>query len=1124
MLQILLLHVAAALVAPVLVRRWGRRMFAVLALAPASAAVWALTLTSDVLAGRTWVQSIPWVPGLDLTIDFRIDTLSWFMVLIVGAVGALVLLYCAWYFAESATGKPRFAGVFVAFAGAMLGLVSTDSTLLLYVFWELTTVFSYLLIGHYFERKVSRRAAMQAIIVTTFGGLVMLAGIILLGEAPGGSYSLSALAAAPPALTGVTSTAIVCVLVGAVSKSALVPFHFWLPSAMAAPTPVSAYLHAAAMVKAGVYLVARLAPGFATWDAWSWPLLVLATITLLLGGYRALRQWDLKLVLAYGTVSQLGLLILLVGQSDRAVALAGIAMLGAHAMFKASLFLVVGIVDAATGTRDIHQLSGLRRTMPFLAVVAALAIASMIGIAPFAGYVAKEAALEGLWHGVTLDGAPTSVALLAVVVLGSVLTVAYGLRFWWGAFSTKRGLSDNEVDREAWPMFLPPTVLALGGLAAGLVPGLGERLLGPYAETYPTGSAGHLVLWGGFGVPLLLTVVILASGAALFWFGGRDSRLQAHDAFVLDAEDTYRRFMRRLDRGAGFLTSLTQRGSIPVYLSVILVTATVATGTAMLLGHGGGASIGSVRLWDSPVQLVVGVFVVVAGIAAARSRRRLKAVLLLGISGYGVAVLYELHGAPDLALTQVLVETVTLVVFVLVLRRLPAYFSNRPLASSRWFRAALGIAVGTVISIGVLVAAQARVAQPVSVDFPDEAYAWGNGRNIVNVTLVDIRAWDTMGEISVLLVAATGVASIVFLRVRTARVERAADAGDARGAVWSESAHGSPALARLGEAGGQDLVGNAAPRAPYGVGSPGRRGSGYDGEPASSARSRPGDDHAHDGEHWSDAQVADDSGVGLVGPRRADSRAEDEPGAAGGLNPDGLPSDASDGARSTAGSLGATLRNQRWLSAGATLAPQRRSVILEIATRLLFHTMVVFSVFLLFSGHNAPGGGFAGGLVAGIALVLRYLAGGRYELGEAAPVNAGFLLGSGLFLSVGAGLVPLLFGGSMLESAVVTFDAGPFGEIKLVTTLFFDIGVYLVVIGLVLDVLRSLGAEIDRQGEQEGISAPDIAHDAIRDGAAARVPVAVGAGGSGSGPHGGLDDGPGGSGGSSGHGSGGERA
>ncbi|ACQ82060.1 NADH dehydrogenase (quinone) [Beutenbergia cavernae DSM 12333] len=978
MLQLLTVHLAVALVGPVLVRLWGRRMFAVLALAPLSATVWALAQTPAVMAGDAPVVTTSWVPALGIDLSFRLDVLGWFMVLIVGGVGALVLLYCAWYFASGASNLPRFAGVFVAFAGAMLGLVTTDNTFALYAFWELTTVFSYLLIGHYFDRKVSRRAAMQAIIVTTFGGLVMLAGLVMLGELPGGSYSLTELVASAPE-SPLLPIAIVCVLVGAVSKSALVPFHFWLPSAMAAPTPVSAYLHAAAMVKAGVYLVARLAPGYSTLPAWQWTLLVLASATMILGGYRALRQHDLKLLLAYGTVSQLGFLILLVGQPSRAVALAGLALLGAHAMFKAALFLSVGIVDAAAGTRDLRQLSGLVRTQPFLAVVAGLATASMIGLPPFAGYVAKEAALEGFVH----DGDPTSIMLLAVVVLGSILTVAYGLRFWWGAFGIKKDLADTEVDREAWPMFAAPTVLAVAGLAAGLVPALGERLLEPFADTYPTGDPGHLTLWGGFGWPVVLTLAVFVLGALLFVARTRVEAAQGRVELVLDADVAYRQTMRRLDRASAYITSFTQRGSLPMYLSIILLTGVVVGGWAALSS---GRTPGPVRPWDTPVQLVVGVIVILGAILAARSRRRMKAVLLLGACGYGVAVLFELQGAPDLALTQVLVETITLVVFVLVLRRLPPYFSNRPLAASRWWRAALGVLVGAFFAFLALIIPTARIEAPISVYFPAEAYEYGYGKNIVNVTLVDIRAWDTMGEISVLLVAATGVASLVFRRLRGGRIERARDvASSDLGGVWAgeESGRLMQQIARL--------------------------------------------------------------------------RGSDAPAAEG-------------------------QRNRQWLTAGATLAPERRSVIFEITTRLVFHTMIVFSVFLLFSGHNAPGGGFAAGLVAGIALVVRYLAGGRYELAEAAPINPGLLLGSGLFLSAGAGLVPVLFGGQVLQSAVLDVDLGPLGELHGSTALFFDIGVYLVVIGLALDVLRTLGAEIDRQGETEGSAAPDVAYDADDDG------------------------------------------
>jgi multicomponent Na+:H+ antiporter subunit A len=992
-LLLLVVHLVAAVVAPVLVRLLGRRAFLVLALVPASAAVWALTQTVAVQAGDVPVEVVRWIPALGLDLAFRLDTLSWLMTLLVGGVGALVLVYCSAYFSPTASGMGRFAAVLTAFAGAMLGLVVADDLLLVYVFWELTTVFSYLLIGHYNDRKASRRAAMQAIVLTTAGGLTMLVGLVLLGESAG-TYRLAELLADPPHGTGVT-VAVVCLLVGAATKSAMIPLHFWLPAAMAAPTPVSAYLHAAAMVKAGIYLVARFAPAYSGLDAWQVVVLTLGCGSLLVGGYRALRQHDLKLVLAFGTVSQLGLLMVLVGFGTRATALAGLAMLGAHAMFKAALFLTVGVVDAATGTRDLRRLSGVGRALPITALAGGLATASMIGLPPFAGYVAKEAALEAI---AAHDGGWAGHVVLGAVVVGSALTVAYGLWFFWGAFATKSvvihppvpdGASAGTVTapdrgapavpatitRPSLVLVWPSLALAALGLAASLLPGLGEHLLSPYADAFP-GESGHLTLWAGVTPTLLTTVGVLLAGALLFRARRPVERFQAALRTGPEADHVYRRFMRRLDDVAADVTALTQRGSLPLYLGGILLVFVVAVGGALLTV---GSLPGSTRAWDHPAQVVLGALVVVSAVLAARARRRLKAVILLGVSGYGVAGLFLLHGAPDLALTQVLAETVTLVVFVLVLRRLPAYFSDRPLAASRWLRLGIGLAVGITVGGLALVVPGARIHVPVSDLFANEAYEFGGGKNIVNVTLVDVRAWDTMGEISVLLVAATGVASLVFLQRRAGAIFRADEANASR-QVW---------------------------------------GGGFD--PAAALR-----------------------------------RPEHAP-----LPP--TPSGAYVGVAHTVRRTGE--RSKEWLRAGRTLAPRRRSVIFEVTTRLLFHTMIVYSAYLLFSGHNAPGGGFAAGLVTGIALVVRYLAGGRYELGEAAPVQPGLLLGSGLFLSAGVGIVALLAGGSVLQSWIVDLHVPLLGTIHLVTSLFFDIGVYLVVVGLVLDILRTLGAEIDRQAE-----------------------------------------------------------
>ncbi|NCD18840.1 MAG: Na+/H+ antiporter subunit A [Actinobacteria bacterium] len=972
MLQLLILHAIAALVAPVLVGWIGRRAFLLLAAVPASAAAWAALNTGAALSGEPPSQTVLWVGGLGMHLQFRLDALSWLMTLIVGGIGALVLVYSAAYFAKGASGLGRFAAVFVAFAGAMLGLVTADNTLLLYVFWELTTISSYVLIGHYHERQASRRAASQAIMVTTLGGLAMLAGLVLLAGSTGGSSTISVLVerartgelgAGDPAF--VVPTAIVLVLAGAVTKSALLPFHFWLPAAMAAPTPVSAYLHAAAMVKAGVYLVARLAPGFGEHGSWRTMVLTLGLGTLLLGGYRALRQHDLKLLLAFGTVSQLGMMIAMVGYGTRAAALAGLAMIAAHSMFKASLFLVVGIIDWSVGTRDMRELSGLGRSMPVVAAAGTLATASMIGLPPFTGYVAKEAALEALAH----DG---DWLVLGILATGSALTVAYGLRFLAGAFGTKAGVARSRCRYQSRLIAVSPVVLALAGLAAGLVPAALEGALAPHADAHP-GAAGHLVLWGGFGVPLLVTVAVLLVGYAMFRAGASIERFQAAVLPVPSADRVYRRSLVVLENLAADVTAVTQRGSLPAYLSIILAVMVVTAGGAAVLE---GALPESVRGADWWGQVAIAAFIAITALLAARSRRRLKAVLLLGASGYGMALLFAAHGAPDLALTQVMVETITLVIFVLVLRRLPTYFSNRPLGGDRYMRMGLGIASGGAVGVMGMVAVAGRTAAPVSEYFPDATYTYGYGRNIVNVLLVDTRAWDTMGEISVILVAATGVASLLFLRDRTGNVDPARNRmrEEREGGVWDD---GTPDLAAR-------MRGWPAGRAPQWLRAPGR--------------------------------------------------------------------------------------GQQWLVGGITLAPRRRSVIFEIGTRLVFHTMVMLSLYLLFAGHNQPGGGFSGGLVAGTALMVRYLAGGRYELGEALPLQAGHLLGGGLVVATSAALVPLAFGGQALQTAVFEFVLPVWGDVKIATALIFDIGVYVLVLGLVLDVLRSLGAEIDRHGEIEGVS------------------------------------------------------
>jgi multicomponent Na+:H+ antiporter subunit A len=961
MLVLVLAHFLAAAVAPALVGILGRRAFLALALVPGVAFVWALTWTGPIAGGAVKTEVVAWVPALNLDLAFALGPLQWVMMLVVTGIGALVLVYCAWYFSADEPGLSPFAGHFVAFAGAMLGLVISDDLLVFYVFWELTTVFSYLLIGHDPTRRASRAAGMQALIVTTFGGLAMLVGILLIGvEAD--TFRISEVLADPPAGSTIT-VAVVLLLLGAISKSALFPFHFWLPGAMAAPTPVSAYLHAAAMVKAGVYLVALTAPAFAGVPGWRGLLLSSGLFTMLLGGWRSLRQRDIKLLLALGTVSQLGFLLVIMSLGTRAAALAGLAMLVAHALFKAALFLVVGIVDHQAGSRDLRELSGVGRSAPVLAGAAVLAGASMAGLPPLTGFVAKEsvygALIDVARHG---DGTGLSQfagwTVLIGVVLGSALTVAYTARFLWGTFATKPGVRRSDMAPIGVGFLAAPVLLAGLSFVLGFLSGAQNTMFGQYADSFPVGGdhAG-LALWHKPGLALALSMTSLAVGLVLFWRRESFAGLQFVLATPWSAERGYLGLMRRLDRVAVEVTGLTQRGSVAIYLSVILVVVVLLPGSAVLA-----ATRGRLELvwWDNPGQLLVAVVVVVAAILTARSRRRLKAVVLVGVTGYGTATLFFLHGAPDLALTQVLVETVSLVVFVLVLRRLPEYFTDRPLTRGRYWRIAIGAAVAAAVAGFMVVSTGARTAVPVSADYPGEAVAYGGGKNIVNVTLVDIRAWDTMGEIAVLVAAATGVASLVFIGTRTSVIRRVHDIS-------------TPVLGQ-----------------------------------------RPA------------------TGAG----------------------------------------------RQVWLPGGVTLTPERRSIIFEVVTRLVFHSIVVFSIYLLLSGHNNPGGGFAAGLVTGLALMVRYLAGGRYELDEAAPVDAGALMGLGLFVATGSGLAPLAFGGAVLQSALVDLHLPLLGDVHLVTSVFFDVGVYLVVVGLLLDLLRSLGSGIDRhilREESPGATKSEVA-------------------------------------------------
>ncbi|MDS0244764.1 Na+/H+ antiporter subunit A [Microbacterium aurantiacum] len=968
MLALLLAFAIVPLLLPLLTAKLGPRVFLVAAALPLAAFAHTVWLGPEVLAGGVPFSSYTWIAPLGIELSMRMDFLSWLMTLIVTGVGALVMIYCRWYFRGKSDGLGQFSAVLLAFAGAMYGLVLTDDLVVLVMFWEITSVLSYLLIGYYNNRAASRRSALQALLVTTLGGLVMLIGVVLLVVESGTTSMTTMLSDAPTGM--VVDVALVLVLVGALSKSAIFPFHFWLPGAMAAPTPVSAYLHAAAMVKAGIYLIARFAPVFAFAPTWRPIVIGLGVFTMLLGGFQALRETDLKRVLAFGTVSQLGFLTVILGFGTRDAALAGLALLLSHALFKSALFLVVGIIDRQLSTRDLRELSGLGRQAPVLATVSIVAVASMVGVIPTLGFVGKETALAALLTEAE-NGSVWGLVALIGILLGSILTAAYGARFVWGAFWSKKRADGGMKPRTEWPtppigFVVSPLVLAGLTVVAGLAAPALDRAFALYADLSPVSSPGiaapeypgYLALWHGLELELFLSLGTIVIGFVVFWLTAR--RDLAARMLPFTAADVYNASLRGIAQLSVWTTSLTQRGSLPIYVGTIFVVLVAAEGTALLASPAWQAELVA---YHTPMQLVVAPIMIAAGLVAVRARKRYTGVVLVSVTGLGMVVIFATGGAPDLALTQILVETVTLIAFALVLRRIPSRMGDHNASVAPITRGVIGGAVGLTMIAIAIVATGARVDPPVSENYPELAYELGHGSNVVNVTLVDIRGWDTMGELSVLVLAATGVASLVFVTHRSDTLSRA--------------------IAPL---------------------------------PAASGRGRRPLVETSEG----------------VQPRET----------------------------------GSTRGRTAWLVGGQKVRPEERSFILEVIVRILFHSIIIVSLYLLFAGHNLPGGGFAGGLVAGMALVMRYVAGGRYELGAAAPTDAGRLLGVGMTIALACAIVPLFFGVAPLTSTWWEAEIPVFGHIEFVTSTLFDVGVYLVVIGLVLDVLRSLGAEVDRQGKQ----------------------------------------------------------
>jgi len=779
------LHLAAAAVCIAAGTRAGRRSLAVAAVPLAVSFGWLVSQAGAVADGATTAQRTAWVPALDLSFDLRLDGFALFGALVVTGIGLLVVAYSASYFrhhdGSTRPDLPRLVGYLVAFAGSMLGLVLADGLLTLFVFWELTSITSFLLIGIDDRRPEARDAARRALLVTGAGGLALLGGLVVLGQATG-DWRLSELDLAGGGVA--IDVGLALLLVGAATKSAQFPTHFWLPGAMAAPTPVSAYLHSATMVKAGVILVARVAPLTEGVGWWRPVAVVLGGLTMLVGGIGALRQYDAKLLLAHGTVSQLGFLVVLMGFGDAETTYAGVAVFLGHALFKAALFLSVGVIDHQCHTRDLRRLGRLHRRLPAVAAVVVVAGASMAGLPPMLGFVAKEEALHALEYG----AAPWGGIALGLVVAGSVLTVAYTVRLWWGLLGSWAPAGDAALDahRPSVAFVAPGVALAVASLVGGLAAGPVGRWVATTAGSLDATAIGlDLYLWGGVNLALALSVVAIVGGLVLARVvvardvssdGGLGADGTLPMAVAARGERAFAATYDATLRGSKRITRVTQSGSLPAYVAIVLVVVVGALVVAAAADGGLGRGPRPLRWADSWLEVAVATVTVGFATAVVLARRRIEAALLLGAVGFGVAATFLVTGAPDLALTQVLVESLSIVLFVLVLRRLPAEFSPAPAWAPRWARAAVALTFGVVVAGFALSVSRSPGGPSVGEEMVATSLSEGGGRNVVNVILVDIRGFDTLGEITVVAVAAVGVVNLVAAARREQRAKRLEDA------------------------------------------------------------------------------------------------------------------------------------------------------------------------------------------------------------------------------------------------------------------------------------------------------------------------------------------------------------
>ncbi len=716
-----------------------------------------LAFGADIGAGRVLTEAFWGSASLGVTGGLRLDGLSFVFALLITGIGALIFLFTQGYFSGDER-RGRLSVILLLFMTAMLGAVTADDVIVLFVFWELTSLTSFLLVGFDHEKLKARKAALQALLVTGGGGLALLAGLILIAMAAG-TTSLSGILASRDAVLAhpAAMPAMLLIILGCFTKSAQVPFHFWLPNAMAAPTPVSAYLHSATMVKLGIYLLARLNPLYQDVELWRDVLTWAGTITAVTGMVLAFRETDLKRVLAYTTVTALGTLTMLIGIAPELSITAAVTFLIVHAFYKAALFMVAGIIDHETGTRDASTLRGLRTAMPVTALAAGLAAFSMAGLPPFVGFVAKELIYEA-----KLELGTTASALIAAGFIVNAATVAIAGVLAWRLFFGAPTATRLKPHDPKPAMLAGPLLLAILGLVAGASPAiLGTAIIDP-AVTAILGRPADvsLKLWHGFNLVLALSAATMALGVLIYLAWERIvPRLKALNFIDRLAPSGF--YDRTLDGVLAFAANTTrviQHGSLRGYVRTLFaVTAGASVFTLMWRGGLAWPQLGSAI----DARIAIAVLLIGGCVAVMAARTSFQAVLALGLVGFSTALVFLTSGAPDVAFTQFAVETLLVVILATALMKLP--LRGRDIRATHEKAFDLVVALGCGIAIAAILAAV--LASPfdprLSLWFGEQSVPAAHGRNVVNVILVDFRALDTLGEIMVLAVAAMAVVALL---------------------------------------------------------------------------------------------------------------------------------------------------------------------------------------------------------------------------------------------------------------------------------------------------------------------------------------------------------------------------